>query len=368
MKILLLGDASNYHPTLAIALKDLGHEVTVASDGSGWINTPRDIDLSRRDNKLGGALLYMKLLAGTEKKLRGFDIVQFYNPLFLPLRPERHYRFLDSIKKHNGRLFLTALATDPFYVQNLTGPQPALSYSEWHTPKGPSAWSKTTEARKDDWLAKEIFDYTKYFYQNIEGAVSALFEYHKVFQATHPHLPLAYAGIPILTQGIQQKIRKDNDKLTILAAAPKKRAGEKGAKTLYDLAAKIEANFPNTKLISPPNMPYSNFVDLLGKIDIDIDQLYSFTPATTALLSMARGAITVSGAEEEFYNFIGEKTLRPIINANPFDIDHTYKQLARVVSDAEYRRELSRQSIEFVARHNEAHIVARRFINFWDSL
>ena len=32
MKILLLGDASNYHATLATALKAKGHDVTLASD------------------------------------------------------------------------------------------------------------------------------------------------------------------------------------------------------------------------------------------------------------------------------------------------------------------------------------------------
>ena len=47
MKILLLGDASNYHVALAKGLRTLGHDVTVASNGSKWMKTPRDIDLYR---------------------------------------------------------------------------------------------------------------------------------------------------------------------------------------------------------------------------------------------------------------------------------------------------------------------------------
>ena len=47
MKILLLGDYSNYHRALSLALRKLGHDVTVASDGSRWMDTGRDIDLSR---------------------------------------------------------------------------------------------------------------------------------------------------------------------------------------------------------------------------------------------------------------------------------------------------------------------------------
>ena len=38
MKILLIGDCSGVHSTLARGLRSLGHEVCVASDGGGWQN------------------------------------------------------------------------------------------------------------------------------------------------------------------------------------------------------------------------------------------------------------------------------------------------------------------------------------------
>ena len=41
MKILLLGEYSNVHNTLADGLRALGHEVTVASNGDFWKNYPR---------------------------------------------------------------------------------------------------------------------------------------------------------------------------------------------------------------------------------------------------------------------------------------------------------------------------------------
>ena len=48
LKVLLVGDASNCHNALAGGLRKLGHEVVVASDGTEWMDTDRDIDLSRR--------------------------------------------------------------------------------------------------------------------------------------------------------------------------------------------------------------------------------------------------------------------------------------------------------------------------------
>ena len=48
MKVLLLGEYSNVHWTLAQGLRALGHSVTVASDGDSRKNYPRDIDLHRK--------------------------------------------------------------------------------------------------------------------------------------------------------------------------------------------------------------------------------------------------------------------------------------------------------------------------------
>ena len=51
MKILLLGEYSNVHATLADGLRKLGHQVTVLSNGDFWKNYPRDIDLVRKPGK-----------------------------------------------------------------------------------------------------------------------------------------------------------------------------------------------------------------------------------------------------------------------------------------------------------------------------
>ena len=44
MKILLLGEYSNVHHTLALGLRALGHRVVVVSNGDFWKNYPRDVD------------------------------------------------------------------------------------------------------------------------------------------------------------------------------------------------------------------------------------------------------------------------------------------------------------------------------------
>ena len=45
MRVLLVGEFSGIHWALAEGLRHLGHEVCVVSNGNGWKNYPRDIDL-----------------------------------------------------------------------------------------------------------------------------------------------------------------------------------------------------------------------------------------------------------------------------------------------------------------------------------
>ena len=99
MKILLLGDYSNVHATLALGLRALGHKVTLASDGDTWKNYPRDIDLKRPSlGKLPSIVYFLRLLR-TFRQFKNYDVVQLINPCFLPLKAERirpFYHFLQN--------------------------------------------------------------------------------------------------------------------------------------------------------------------------------------------------------------------------------------------------------------------------------
>lgn len=143
MKILLLGDASNYHHTLSIGLSRAYHDVTVASNGSTWMHTSRDIDLSRHRSKPGGALLWAKLNTILSARLKGYDVVQIHNPIFLDLRPERVKVIFDRLRRHNGAVCLTMLGTDSPFVDMCMGPESPLKYSEFSSFRYPPHTQKT---------------------------------------------------------------------------------------------------------------------------------------------------------------------------------------------------------------------------------
>ena len=105
MKILLMGEYSNVHATLAEGLRKLGHEVTVLSNGDFWKNYPRDINMVRKPGKLGGILYLIKLYTIVHK-LRGYDIVQLINPMFLELKAERIFPIYRYLRKYGFSVIL----------------------------------------------------------------------------------------------------------------------------------------------------------------------------------------------------------------------------------------------------------------------
>ncbi|MBP3537909.1 MAG: glycosyltransferase, partial [Muribaculaceae bacterium] len=117
-------------------------------------------------------------------------------------------------------------------------------------------------------------------------------------------------------------------------------------------------------LVIVENRPYEEFTRLLRNAHVVLDQIYSYTPATTALLAMAYGLNVVSGGEPEYYDFIGERDKRPIINA-PIDVEPLTDVIEDIILHPELIRERGRRSREFVEKHNDCRVVAHRFLDFW---
>ena len=116
------------------------------------------------------------------------------------------------------------------------------------------------------------------------------------------------------------------------------------------------------------DVPYDEDVELVSESNVIREQLYSYTPATKAVLGMARGLVAVSGAEPEFYDFIGEHDCKPIVNVSPLvdgDID---AKLAWIVENRDKLPMLSRMSREFVVKHNDSRKVALRHLDFWNKI
>lgn len=368
LKILLFGDASNYHNTLAGALRRLGHDVTVASDGTQWMDTARDIDLSRRRGKIAGLKLWYRMRFGLADRLSGYDIVSIAGTHFARLRPGPLTSIFNFIRRNNRHVYQTALATDTFFIDECLSPDSALRYNEWRVNGRPTAYADRKSAIASEWQAPALSNYCHHLSANVDGAVTALYEYHISCQRAYPHDRIAYGGIPVDTDTItfNPPSPRPGEKVKLFLGYPSARMLEKGSERLLAAARQVAADYPDRcELDVASDIPLVDFMERLGRSHVVIDQLYSYTPATTALMAMAMGRTVISGAEPEFYDFIGEHRLHPIVNVRPYDDREIYNTIKETVLHPEMMPARGTDGRRFVEKHNAATVVAQRFIDFW---
>lgn len=366
MKILFVGDASNFHNTLSNALTAMGHSCVVVSDGSRWMDTPRDINIKRGNGKLG-AVRYLFDIMRNLHRLRGFDVVHISSPIFLNLKPNKIRKVFDYLKRNNGAIYLSAIATDSYYLNSCLSAA-EFRYSDFMIGNQPSPYAKEHPEIVQAWQSTLLTDHNRYIAENVDGIIACLYEYYQSYIHTEYANKLHYAGIPIDTtlSSSATTITETPETVRFFIGIQKERTTLKGTDVMLKALQKIHSKYPNeSEIVIAENVPYAQYCAMMDNSHVILDQLYSYTPATNALLAMSRGLIAVSGAEPEYYNFIGEDKLHPIINANPLDITELEQQLESLIINRDKIPALSQQSREFVIKHNDSILIAEKHLKIW---
>ena len=378
MKILLMGEYSNVHATLAEGLRKLGHHVTVLSNGDFWKNYPRDIDLVRKPGKLGG-IMYMMKLYTIVHKLRGYDIVQLINPMFLELKAERIFPIYQYLRKHNKKVILGGFGMDYYWVNVCCKDKP-LRYSDFNIGDKLRTNTDALKERKD-WLGTEKGRLNQMIAEDCDGIITGLYEYWACYQPSFPQ-KTTFIPFPIKPQLItpgnsnshtyvenHQVIPLDiPKKVKLFIGINKSRSEYKGTDIMLKAAQAIAKKYPDkTELRIAENIPFAEYVKMMNGSDAILDQLYSYTPSMNPLEAMARGIICIGGGEPENYEIIHEDKLRPIINVLP-NYESVYQKLEHLVLHPELVPLLKQQSIEYISKHHDYIKVAKRYEAFYQKL
>lgn len=375
MRILLLGEYSNVHATLAEGLRLRGHEVCLASNGDFWKNYPRDINLKREKGKLGGALLYARIIANL-RNFVGYDIVQLINPMFVELKAKKIFLLYRFLRKHNRAVVLGGFGMDYYWVYNCIQHKP-LRYSDFNIG---NKLRTNRDAIKEiqDWIGTDKEKLNRMIANDCDAIVTGLYEYQVCYElsfgqkATFIPMPIKmdnYTG-HIINDG--KHCTNDNNKkfkLTIFIGINKTRSEYKGTDIMLKAAEEIrDRNKDMVNLVVVESVPFDTYKHLMESSDVILDQLYSYTPAMNALLAMSKGIICVGGGEPENYEILNEDKLCPIINVKP-EYDDVVRQLQALVDmPKEMICQLKKESIAYVAKHHDYKKIAERYENLYLSL
>jgi len=368
MKILLLGEYSNLHATLAKGLRLLGHEVTVASNGDFWKDYPRDIDFSRTNTKWGGIKLLCKIYR-TLPLLKGYDIVQLINPIFLELKPKRILPIYKYLRKHNKKTFLLGAGMDYYWV-NTCVTQKQLRYSDFNIGYELRDNVESLTERKD-WLGTDKEKLNRYIAQDCDGIITMLYEYYTCYKPVFPD-KTTFIPAPIEIHSKHDDVSSiknesmNNGKIKIFIGINKTRNSYKGTDIMLAAAQEVVSKYPEkVELLVAESVPFEQYSEMMKGADIILDQLYSYTPAMNALYAMSEGIIVVGGGEPENYEILNEKELRPIINVQPTK-ESVIKELTNIINHPEKIVSLKRQSIQYIEKHHDYRKVAQSYVDFWE--
>lgn len=363
MKILLLGEYSNVHWTLAQGLRELGHNVTVVSDGDGWKQYPRDIDLRRKSLGRWDTLKYLIDIRLALPKLRGFDVVQIINPVFLELRGERIKPYYDRIRQQNGRMFLGSFGIDKPWVEEGLKPD-TFRYSDFYL-YGKRRYSTYISELEQDWIhgsKAQLFDYVA---EDADGIIASLYENYRCCQTRYSD-KLHFIPYPVVPKTDIPKTKATDERIRFFIGIQKERSEYKGTDKMLRALHRLQADYPDkVETIEVSNVPFARYRQLFGQSHVLLDQIYSYTPAMNALEAMSQGLVVVGGAEEEHYKLLGEKELRPIINVQPTEED-IYKQIEqRLLQHPDSLAQLSSDTLTYIKRHHHYINVARQYLQVW---
>ena len=361
MKILLIGEYSNVHATLAEGLRELGHSVTVISNGDFWKNYPRDIDVTRKPGMLGGITLMARLYT-LLPKMRGYDIVQLINPIFFELKAERLFWFYRYLRRHNKRVYLGAFGMDWYWVHTCTYEKP-LRYSDFNFGDKVRTDAEAV-VYQQSWLGTAKEQLNQMIARDCDGIIAGLYEYWACY---HPVFPdkTTFIPFPIRMPEKYSTERAQKSKVVLFIGINKERSAYKGTDIMYKAAKDIQQKYPHcTKLVVAESVPFAQYQQMMESSDAILDQLYAYTPSMNPLLAMSKGIICIGGGEPENYEIINETQLRPIINVEP-TYDSVYHELEQLVLNPDRIPQLKRQSVDYVAKHHDYLKVARQYLDFW---
>ena len=359
MKILLIGEYSNVHATLAAGLRELGHQVTVVSNGDFWKDYPRDIDVSRHPGKLGGLRLMAKLYT-LQPRLRGYDVVQLINPMFFELKAERLFFFYDYLRRHNRKMILGAFGMDYYWVRTCIQDLP-LRYSDFNIGQTLRTDEEALKYRHD-WLGTTKERLNRYIANDCDAIVTGLYEYDVCYRRHFPH-KTTFIPYPI-SYHIPRPVAA-RDVIHFFLGINRERSAYKGTDIMLRAAQDLQRRYPDKMALRiAESVPFEQYQQMMDDSDVILDQLYSYTPSMNALLAMSKGIVCIGGGEPENYDILKETELHPIINVEP-TYESVFHEMEQLICHPERLPELKRQSVAYIQKHHDYLSVARQYLDFW---
>lgn len=379
LKILLIGEYSRLHNSLAEGLLQLGHIPTRVSSGDSFKNYNTDFSLYAKITS--GTYIGKKIknlvyaltgfdLEKTEKglrfyfllpKLKGYDHIQLINSDAIETHPKFSIYLYKKLLAQNKKMSLLICGDEPPVIDYLLKKElpdciltpffknPALKRYYWYALK----YTKPGY--------RKLFDWVK---ENSTVIIASDLDYKIPMERlgyTVTHIPN-----PVNTDVIRYIQPPGNKKIVIFLGINRLSSIRKGTPYFEEALKIIQQKYPDkAEIIIAENMPYASYIQKYKSAHIVLDFMYSMDQGYNALEAMAAGKTVFTGAGKEFMNYYNLPE-RVAIHAIP-DTNVIVAELEHLINNPEEIKAIGLRASTFIAKEHNYIEIAQKYIDTWRS-
>ena len=354
MNVLLLGDYSSLHKSLREGLMTFpGVHVELFSNGDGWkkIGGATGSIPSRNINGIRDRVsLYLDQLRFCNH-IGKYDVIQLINPYILsPVINKYLYKCL--LKKAKC-VSLVACGGDYRLAESYFNG--CFKYAPEDYDKG---WLDTYDRNR--FRGRMNINNEIWLEKHVQVIIPTLYEYSVGYKGQNVVDAIPF---PVNTDTIQYSDNVVREKVVFFHGLNNE--AKKGTPFIRKAMERIANDYPDdVEIIVKGHMPYDEYVQVMRRANVVIDQCLTSAYGINGCIAMAQGKVLMAGNTEDF-----RRTMKvddcPIVHIEP-DSEQIYSQMVRLIKERDSIPTMGIRSREFADKYHNYKIVARRYLNAWN--
>lgn len=350
MRILLLGEYSGYYTNLAIGFQKLGHDVTLFSNGHGWMQLQGGTPYPRYQG-ITGSIKRKLLWKSNLKKFAGYDLVFLISPEFVSESWEPWY--WDRIRAQNNLVIYTVCGQKD---SNVLRRMPFFRKNIFLTDSGSIDIESTAN------ISWHEYPFGDRIVTESDGVIAIAPDYYMAYESLEK--PKACIPLPIDCSSVSP-VPLPGGKLTFLHGK-QHRPFTKGSSEIIE-AFKHLNQTENVQFTHIGGLSLKAYQKTILEHHVNVDQCKTFSYGMNALYAMALGRIVMSSNEPEFSQCM-KLPSPPVFNItfNRDQIESVAKNLLQLSpNELQIKADEMRQ---YAVDHHDAKLVAERYLQFAQGL
>ena len=372
MRIVIIGEYSSFAKNLSEGFRALGHECFVFSWGDGFKKIEQDrsssytINAQYKGNNVFEHILFafhstiiglklQRFVASMSKKGK-FDSVLILSESFV--REKGRFwqarfskKMILSLVKSSNNIYLSACGSDvPFYDY--------WKDKKWKNRSMMSSFNK--------YGSKQCIKHHLYVTSFVNKVIPVMYGYAEAWRnsvySSHCNI-LKTIPLPINCSKYTPH-NKVEGKIVVFHGIT--RPEVKGTPFIVEALNRLQYKYPElVECIAEGGMPLNDYLKLMERTNVQIDQACCEYVGMNGLYGMAMGKVLLGGNEEENRNEFEEFDC-PIINIQP-DSQQIYEALENLILHKDKIASLSKKMREYVERTHDSIIIAKKYVEVFES-